>query len=149
MTLGCLDAVLLLPIGIYSLISDLTSASVPFWPGWTYVHSDWEPFGLPESAWISTTPGILQTRYDEVINFILAVVFFLIFGLTKQARANYWSVIRFLLRPLGINCRPKETTDIISTIGFRASEHFGSTSSGSTYVKDKLNCVVHTTDLRC
>lgn len=145
MTLGCLDAVLLLPNGIYRLTSDLTnlSESLPFWPGWTDVHTVWEPQGIPEWAWSATITSRLQTRYDEVINLILAFVFFLIFGLTKRARANYWRCIQLLLRPLGIKCGPEEKDEIISTIGFKSSEHPGSTSAGSTYVRQLEDYCIH------
>lgn len=130
MILGCLDAVLLFPIGLYSFISDLMIRPLPFWLGWTYVHSDWAPFGIPASAWKAGISSTLQTRYDQVVNPILAIVFFLIFGLTKQARAKYWSAFYFILRPFGLNPPKRPASVLLSTVDFEAhNPTFSSTSS--------------------
>lgn len=117
MAVGCMDALILLPIGIYNMVVDvLQGRPLPFWTGWTFVHTDWEAYGLPTSVWDASIWDKLVIRWDEVINPALAVIFFLIFGLTKEARSNYWNVLYFVFKPLGIKARTKTKPDVSTAV---------------------------------
>ena len=143
MALGCLDALLLFPIGIYNITVDvLQGRPLPFWTGWAYVHTDWEPFGLPSSVWEQSIWDKLVVRWDEVINPALALVFFLIFGLTREARWNYWVALTYPLRPFGI--RPcTDTKKDFSEVVFR-SENPGAT--GAVTRTEFSTAIIRTTD---
>jgi len=131
MAVGCMDALILLPIGIYDMVIDvLQGRPLPFWTGWTFVHTDWEAYGLPTSSWDRSIWDKLVLRWDEVINPALAIVFFLIFGLTKEARANYWSALYFFLRPLGIKSRTKAKAEV-STAVFHTNTYDSSRTNSS------------------
>lgn len=127
--LGCLNAALVLPITIYTLTASMIDQPLPFYPGWNFIHSEWEPFDVSVSAWSGGSPSTLETGFNEVINPILAAVFFLIFGTTKQARTHYSSLICFVVRSLGVKRRPEEQPGVISTINFEAPEPFVTASN--------------------
>lgn len=101
--LGCFDAFITLPISTTSLVAniELTGPPFPFYPGWTLVHSEWEPNSIPKTAWSTSKWNELSVYWDDWINPFFALVFFALFGLTPEARKGYRKFFRFLGRLFG------------------------------------------------
>lgn len=99
--LGCFDAFITLPISTTILIVniDVTGPPFQFYQGWTFVHSYWEPDFIPKSAWSTSKWVELTVYWDEWINPFYALVFFVLFGLTPEAKKGYRRFFRFLRRP--------------------------------------------------
>ncbi|VDB95847.1 unnamed protein product [Peniophora sp. CBMAI 1063] len=100
LALASIDILLTLPIGIVNIALNISSTvvsidTVPLYPGWTALHSDWEP--------VSYTYAELETfgRSELARNYfsywtspVLAFAIFCLFGVTSEARASYWRIIR-------------------------------------------------------
>lgn len=99
LALGCFDILLTLPLGIANLVDNglqLTSepGSTPFWLGWTDIHTNWGPVYVTGAGWSATAWSEFTVRWDEWINVLFAVIFFLLFGLTEEARSTYRQVLQ-------------------------------------------------------
>ncbi|KAI0311319.1 GPCR fungal pheromone mating factor [Amylostereum chailletii] len=104
LAIGCLDTIITLPLGILnitrSVLQTINNATtgLPFWPGWSAIHDDWEPVQLLASEWKTDKWNELSIRLLMWKNAPLALVYFLIFGLTGEARATYrrmfWTAVR-------------------------------------------------------
>lgn len=103
LALSCLDVFVSLPIAIIQLVVDFQENPITFWPGWSVVHagfqfiptvtaSQWETLGF----WVH-----FNIKWTSAICPLLSLVFFGIFGLTKEARAKYWRVISPIARLIG------------------------------------------------
>ena len=97
LALGLLDVLLTLPISILGITVDAVQEPIDFWPGWAAGHADWSEIAqAPASLWQSIFWVNFTIRWDEWINTAFALVFFLLFGLTGEARAGYrrafWAV---------------------------------------------------------
>ncbi|KZV69825.1 hypothetical protein PENSPDRAFT_652092 [Peniophora sp. CONT] len=98
LVLASLDILLTLPIGIVSITLDVVqSLSVdefPFYPGWTFLHTDWEPFGVSYTELQADgTASLAEKYFGQWTSPILAFVIFGLFGVTPEARASYWRII--------------------------------------------------------
>ena len=93
LVLGCVDAVALLPSQTLDLVINVhflrQSGDAVFYPGWTVVHSDWAPISTPANIWKSSVWTVFDVRWSEWINPFFGVLFFLLFGVTTEARESY------------------------------------------------------------
>lgn len=94
-------------------------SSFVFWPGWTVIHTDWDPNSLDTSEW--TKFGFwykFQHRFAEWMNPLCASYLFAIYDLTEDAcecyRSLFWRAAEFL----GFQSKPSESP-IMSAIVFR------------------------------
>lgn len=129
MALGCLDVVLTLPV--YVMVNVANSLEFPiesFWHSWSAVHA-WpsvsEENGLlvPASVWKPAPWAKFIIVWDEWIIVILAIVFFLLFGLTNEAQSNYSQLFWWISAKLGIKRKSNVMQDELSGIvygSFRA-----------------------------
>ena len=108
LALGLFDILLTLPLVILSLIQDLLQGNITgFWPGWKTVHASFSTIPTATSEeWKSAGFWTVFTlRFDQWINTIFAVAFFLLFGTTKQKRDRYRSIFWKVVRPFGLEPR--------------------------------------------
>ena len=91
--LGCVDAIVLFPAQTLNFVIDLQgirqSGDAGFYPGWTLVHSDWAPVSVPENAWNISIWFAFSVRWSQWINPFFGLLFFLLFGVTTEARESY------------------------------------------------------------
>lgn len=92
MALGSLDALITLPVGVTITTIFIQRAPAPhlvFWTGWTRIHEHWTPLLVTSEHWKHNAWSNLKVRLDEWLDVCLAGIFFLLFGLTREARASY------------------------------------------------------------
>ena len=117
--LGLFEVLLTLPLMIFNLIhNQLQKQIVVFWPGWEIAHA--EISRVPRATADEWKAGglwtILTVRVEQWTGFVLAVAFFLLFGLTRRKRAQYRNVFWKVMNPFGI--RP-DTDVVASSIAFK------------------------------
>ena len=132
--LASIDIVLTLPIGIATIAlqsAELTAfGHLPFYRGWTVVHTDWEPVSNSyEEVLEGGTSTVAQFYFVQWTSPILAFAIFGLFGVTSEARASYWRIIRTIggrlgWKPIPLQAsRPKSHSPLgDSEIGERASQ---------------------------
>lgn len=114
---------LVLNFALYTILvvrADESSATV-FWPGWSKVHSTWEPNLIPTSLW--TKNGFLakfSIRYLEYKNPIYACGFFAVYGLAEDARKRYRSIIWTVIGPFRLYQQPLDSK-AASSITFQST----------------------------
>ena len=96
LVLASIDIMLTLPFGIVSIALDLISAEkqtpgLPFYWGWTVLHTEWAPTSVSYSEMFAGGTGPLARFYfSQWTSPVLAFAIFGLFGLTSEARASYW-----------------------------------------------------------
>ncbi|VDB95518.1 unnamed protein product [Peniophora sp. CBMAI 1063] len=98
LALASIDVLLTLPIGIATIVLNvkdlLTSGPIPFYYGWNYDHTDWQPESVTYAEIVSDGLfEVAQFYFTHWTSPILAFVIFGLFGVTKEARVSYWRVI--------------------------------------------------------
>ncbi|VDC06523.1 unnamed protein product [Peniophora sp. CBMAI 1063] len=99
LTLASVDILLTLPTGIVTIVlivKDLLSVGpFPFYFGWTADHTDWQPQSFLYADTVSVGPFTVADFYFTYwTSPTLAFVIFALFGITSEARASYWRIIR-------------------------------------------------------
>lgn len=103
LALGYFDIFLTLPIGVTELVVGLNKTnSLRFYEGWSVIHTNWDPALVPKSVWSAEKWGAFSVHWDQWINFVFAVAFFALFGLTPEAKKGYQSFFRPLSRRFGV-----------------------------------------------
>jgi len=132
LALGCFDILITLPIVIILLVVDIfASAHFEFYQGWTYIHTEWEAALVPKSEWSATIWDRFLLRWDEWINPFFALVFFILFGLTPEARDGYRRLFRFLIKPLGVKSTAG-TAEILPDAIFKDGKDLNETVTSNT-----------------
>ncbi|KZV59958.1 hypothetical protein PENSPDRAFT_694699 [Peniophora sp. CONT] len=98
LVLASIDILLTLPVGIVTItlaiVQARSSNTFLFYPGWTLLHTDWDPIGISyveqRAAGIG---GLAQFYFSQWSSTILAFVIFGLFGVTPEARVTYWRII--------------------------------------------------------
>ncbi|KZV66748.1 STE3-domain-containing protein [Peniophora sp. CONT] len=98
LVLASLDIMLTLPIGIVNItlnvVQPLSVDEFPFYPGWTFLHTDWEPVGFSYTELQADGTSELALNYFvQWTSPVLAFVIFSLFGVSPEARASYWRII--------------------------------------------------------
>lgn len=103
LALGCFDIFVTLPINLASLILDITADGhqFTFYQGWTFIHSNWEPVLLPKSVWSTNKWTTFGIYWNQWFNPFFALAFFLLYGLTPEAKRGYRRLFNLLGRLLG------------------------------------------------
>ncbi|VDC02673.1 unnamed protein product [Peniophora sp. CBMAI 1063] len=114
LALASIDVLLTLPIGIVNLVLFITQglqdASIPFYPGWSYVHTGWTPVGFPYTELEADTSGLVATYFTYWSTPALAFAIFGLFGFTFEARDSYWRVVCMVLGRFGWKASSRQTT---------------------------------------
>ena len=115
--LGLFDILLILPILILGLVQGLLAVGIAgFWPGWKAVHVSFStiPTATSEEWRSAGIWTVFSVRFDQWVNPIFAVAFFLLFGITEQKRAWYRNIFWKVMRPFGLEPRVNPTgSDIV------------------------------------
>ena len=98
LALASIDVLINLPVGIANIVLDVTETlsvgPMPFYFGWTYDHTDWEPVGYSYAKIVAFgTSAVAQAYFSQWTSPFLAFVIFGLFGVTSEARACYWRII--------------------------------------------------------
>ncbi|KZV63973.1 fungal pheromone STE3G-protein-coupled receptor [Peniophora sp. CONT] len=98
LALASIDILFTLPMGIASIaltVIELSShGPIPFYPGWTYDHAQWEPERFSYADLMASgTFRVAEFYFSQWTSPVLAFVIFSLFGVTSEARASYWRVI--------------------------------------------------------
>ncbi|KZV63983.1 STE3-domain-containing protein [Peniophora sp. CONT] len=95
LALASIDIVLTLPVGIANIVLIVVQAGPnPFYFGWTYDHTDWEPEGYPYAGTQAQgTLTLAEIYFTQWTSPILAFAIFGLFGVTLEARASYWRIV--------------------------------------------------------
>ena len=99
LALASIDILLTLPFGIATIALAVSGplsapAGLPFYLGWTYDHTEWEPVGNSYAEIVALGKWTLaQFYFNQWTSPILAFVILGLFGVTTEARASYWRVI--------------------------------------------------------
>ncbi|KZV73945.1 STE3-domain-containing protein [Peniophora sp. CONT] len=112
LALASLDILLTLPFGavniVLSTIVAVNEDRLPFYPGWTKVHSDWTPKILTWADIRSSGKSALPQDYFNLwTSPVLALAIFGLFGLTTEARASYEHIFRIVRGWLGCKLPPR------------------------------------------
>ncbi|KZV65151.1 fungal pheromone STE3G-protein-coupled receptor [Peniophora sp. CONT] len=98
LALASIDIMLTLPIGIVNIALDivelLSAHPFKFYPGWTYLHSQWGPVSVSYAELQAFGTGYFAQFYvAQWSSPILAFAIFALFGVTHEARASYCCII--------------------------------------------------------
>ncbi|KZV65972.1 fungal pheromone STE3G-protein-coupled receptor [Peniophora sp. CONT] len=109
--LASIDILLTLPIGIANIILAVTQllslGAMPFYFGWTYDHTDWEPESYSYGEVVASGPSeTAQQYFAQWTSPVLAFAIFGLFGVTSEARASYWRVLCAVGGRFGWNLSP-------------------------------------------
>ena len=118
LVLGVFDVIITLPFAVMVLVTDLLfGGDISFWPGWKAIHSDFSTIPTVTSEEWKTLGfwTIFEVRFYQWVNPILALAFFLLFGLTEQKRSWYRSIFWRAVKPFG--SRPR-VDPVVSSIDF-------------------------------
>ena len=77
---------------------EIAMQHAPFWPGWTAIHTDWSPVGITTSEWEKFSLNHFVIHWNEWKTPIFAYIFFIVYGLTNQARDRYMRALTSVSR---------------------------------------------------
>ena len=77
---------------------EMSMAHIKFWPGWTAIHSDWSPVGFPTTVWNQYSLNRFAIHWNEWKTPIFAYIFFIVYGLSNQARDRYMRALSSVSR---------------------------------------------------
>lgn len=119
MILGCADAIIVLPLNVAGALLASFQQQLRFWPGWAKVHKHFYTIPRIRTKVLESSGAalIISIRWTEWQNVFLAVVFFLLFGLTDEARRRYGKLFHPMRKLFG---RKKEVDREASKIVFRS-----------------------------
>lgn len=123
--LGMVDVVLCLPIGIICLIASLKQGPVDFWPGWSTIHTHSPPLELSSAD----CKDHVWTRYfsiwNKYTNVGFGVGFFLLFGLTSDARETYRQAFKASMIFIGLGAKTMKRDNLSPMFGSENSSSLG------------------------
>ena len=124
LALASIDILLTLPFGIANIaltLSDQVSSpfGLPFYFGWTFDHTEqWEPVGFPYAEMVALGKSNVALLYFTYwASPILAFTIFSLFGVTTEARASYWRIIRTIGGWFGWKPTPPQASTSRSPLG--------------------------------
>lgn len=102
-----------------------------FWPGWSSIHTNWEPNLIAVSAWKAADfSNVFSMKYFVWTGPVYAIGFFAIFGLTEESRQRYRSAFWAAVNPCGP--QPK----------LQSSEHISKVASDIRFQRPQNNLTV-------
>ncbi|VDC02199.1 unnamed protein product [Peniophora sp. CBMAI 1063] len=112
LALASIDVLFTLPIGAVTIVLSVKDAlsfgPVPFYYGWAFDHSDWQPESISYARLVSEgTADTAAFYFNQWSSPVLAFAIFALFGVTSEARASYWQLIGTIGRRFGWNPTPR------------------------------------------
>ena len=122
LALASVDIVLTLPFGIVNIVLSAMAfareVGLPFYWGWTLLHTDWEPVSYSYAEIKAGGTGTLaQLYFSQWTSPVLAFVIFGLFGLTSEARASYWRIACRIGACYGLRSTPRAQKAQASSFG--------------------------------
>lgn len=146
MLLGCFDIAFLLPVSMLGVVGDARQGPISFWPGWSTVHSGFSEIPMESSEeWRSTFWDRFFVRFNESINVIGAFLFFILFGLTADALANYRHAFWAIVGVIGL----KPGVEAEATMLVFKTRDIGSTGASNMFVYKLIRFAHYFTDMKC
>ena len=107
LALASIDILITLPFGVVSLAlaisANVAQDTLPLYFGWSVLHDDWDPIGVPyEELQANGAASLADFYFIYWSSPVLAFVIFALFGVTAEARASYWRAIRTIGGWLGL-----------------------------------------------
>ena len=131
LALGLIDSVLTLPVTVAELVISLLRSGndTRFWPGLSIAHiSVAQVDALTTEKWKAEGLwNVVEIRFSQWSCPFTALVFFALFGLTEQKRAQYRKLFWKIMEPLGLIPRINPITSIIQFRSEFAVSHSSST----------------------
>ncbi|VDB87015.1 unnamed protein product [Peniophora sp. CBMAI 1063] len=124
LALASIDILLTLPIGIANIVLSVEDevariGPIPFYFGWTYDHTGWQPQSYSYAAVVSEgTFVVAQEYFVQWTSPALAFAIFALFGITAEARASYWRTICTIGGWFGWNTTPPRGHSPLEDIEF-------------------------------
>lgn len=107
--LSVVEITLTIPLATYILVRNITQVPIYTWKGLVDLHYHFGRIDqYPIDIW-TQSPAKRQTEIDEWLIIACAIVFFLLFGLTEEARIRYLSGFNAVAGCIGI---PPNTTSV-------------------------------------
>lgn len=121
--LGCMDAFITLPVGIFTMWQNTSLLEGDLWPGWAEVHEQISLVSSTSASYLRSHPEIKRgVIFNQWISVVCAIVFFLFFGVTADARAQYRRWFCVMATCFGFRSTGKGKAEVHPNIGpFRAS----------------------------
>jgi len=99
--LGMLDVLVTFPLALSQIVNSALDQPMAFWPGWHAIHKVWTPLPVPKSTWDASFGGRFNVHLPQFFSPFVALVFFSIFGFSREATWKYrwvWGKVRSLVR---------------------------------------------------
>ena len=112
MALACMDTILTIPLGAFSIWLNAVQGGGPSpWLGWADAHWGFSRVGtIPAVLWSSDYYAKLSFDLTRAFIVICAVIFFAFFGFAEEARKNYRKVFWAIAKRFGYTMPVKGTT---------------------------------------
>lgn len=118
MILACVDAVLTLPISLKEFAFSLAPPPTIFYSGWSEVHANFSSIPIfPASEWntdVSKTIDVVKNLWS---NPFVALIFFVVFGMSREARTTYRRLFWMTMESFGLK-EPPSIDPVLSDIRF-------------------------------
>ena len=101
-----------------SVEKNLDPHLVSAWPGWKIAHSRMNMIGIADASWRVNALNRASTYYNWWKNVAFALVFLLLFGISKDMRGKYLAFFYKCARPLGIR-PPMKQGPILPAMSFQ------------------------------
>ena len=112
MWLCCIDLVLSVPFQIYNLVNNLVNVPLFPWVSWADTQFDWYRVDFFRRRIIDLQPFARFNLIGYlVIQPLLSIVFFMLFGFTRETMKGYKNAFYFCMKPFGVN-RPQRTATV-------------------------------------
>ncbi|VDC06354.1 unnamed protein product [Peniophora sp. CBMAI 1063] len=122
LALGCVDILLSLPVGIISFVLAVgVGPSFPFWPGWSEIHTAWEPLATPSHIWQEDPWFRFRIYWNSWVNVFFGIAIFSLFGLNLESRKIYSGV--FGRTKEGVYIAKEWSSGVITSTLVPASQH--------------------------
>ena len=119
MALAAANILFTIPLAIYMIVTNLSEGLYPY-RGFADLHSN---FGRVESmaaiAWRQNATAVSLINFRIWTPIACALLFFVIFGFTAEARAQYRRAIARVAKPFGVTLFGRRAASATSTLHFR------------------------------
>ncbi|EGO03295.1 hypothetical protein SERLA73DRAFT_101371 [Serpula lacrymans var. lacrymans S7.3] len=84
------------PTSVWYLVEDLTQSTPIPWPGWAVAHASISVITQYSNADWQVSNAVAIYQWERWCYVVYALIFFMLFGFTKEVKEKYWFAIRFV-----------------------------------------------------
>ncbi|KAI0312767.1 STE3-like pheromone receptor [Amylostereum chailletii] len=113
MILACTEMLCTLPLSIYTIVMNATRSPIEPWISWADTHFNWNRFEqVPSIVWHSDSRIYASVELTRWLSPFCAIAFFMLFGLSSDARRHYRKALAKIGKAVGIKhtSKPKAFT---------------------------------------